>query len=65
MTKAIGNTTSGAEDSTPKKTYFDWRKAQEHMIATEFYVDENNEAKFNNIFLKGVDGKIKKNNPIF
>lgn len=30
---------------------------------TEFYVDENNNAKFNNIYLKGVDGKISKKNP--
>lgn len=30
---------------------------------TEFYVDENNNAKFNNIYLKGVDGRETKNNP--
>ena len=30
---------------------------------TEFYVDKDNNAIFNNIYLKGMDGKVVKNNP--
>ncbi|MCM1370342.1 MAG: CpaF/VirB11 family protein [Clostridium sp.] len=30
---------------------------------TEFYVDENNNAIYNNIYLKGIDGKVSRKNP--
>ena len=30
---------------------------------TEFYVDKDNNAIFNNIYLKGMDGRVVKNNP--
>lgn len=47
----------GYQDKVTKKF------VREIAGVTEFYVDENNNAKFNNIFLKGIDGKVTKNNP--
>ena len=103
MTKAIGNTTSSADNSTPKKTYFDWQKAQEqwtksslftkpffedpystpsvypliddyvptdyvsiqpqkHMIATEFYVDENGNIDMSQLSKETIEAKYSDKN---
>ena len=53
----IGVYIRGYQDKVSK------RFVREIAGVTEFYVDENNNAKFNNIYLKGVDGKVTKNNP--
>ena len=37
MTKAIGNTTSGADNSTPKKTYFGLQKTQEQWTKSSLF----------------------------
>lgn len=53
----IGVYIRGYQDKVSK------RFVREIAGVTEFYVDENNNAKFNNIYLKGIDGKVTKNNP--